>query len=95
MDDSWPFADPPNASVVTQHSILKEDRPILLVVHDQEDGGWSFLDGGEFRVEAAMLVALKTVVSHDASIAALADLPLGWQAQRAGPGEPWKREKSE
>ena len=95
MSDSWPFADPPNLSVITQHSIFKEGRPILLVVHDEEDGGWSFLDGGEFRVEAAMLVALKTVVSHDASIAALADLPLGWQAQRAGLGDPWKREKSE
>lgn len=95
MAETWPFADPPNVSVVTQQSILKEGRPILLVVHDEEDGGWSFLDGGEFRVETAMLVALKTVLDHDASIAALADLPRGWQAQRAGPKEPWKREKSE
>jgi hypothetical protein len=95
MVDSWPFADPPNVSVVTQQSIIKEGRPILLVMHDEEDGGWSFLDGGEFRVETSMLVALKTVLSHDASLAALADLPLGWQAQRARPGDTWKREKSE
>jgi len=95
MGDPWPFADPPQVSVVTQRTILKEGRPILLVIHDEEDGGWQFLDGGEFRVEAALLVGLKTVFDHDASIATLADLPLGWQAQRAGPKEPWKRHKSE
>jgi len=95
MRDAWPFADPPNVSVVTQQTILKEGKPILLVIHDEEDGGWQFLDGGEFRVDAAMLVGLKTVLNHDASIAALADLPLGWQAQRAGLEDPWKREKSE
>jgi len=95
MADTWPFADPPSVSVVTQQSLFKEGRPILLVVHDEEDGGWSFLDGGDFRVEAAMLVALRTMIHHDASIAALADLPLGWRAQRAGLKEPWKREETE
>lgn len=95
MTKIWPFADPPNVAVVSQRTILKEGRPILLVIHEEEDGGWQFLDGGEFRVEGAMLVVLKTILSHDSSIAMLADLPPGWQAARAGPGEPWKRQKSE
>jgi len=94
MDQPWPFADPPNVIVVTQQTILKEGKPILFVVHDEEDGGWQFLDGGVFRMDAALLVGLKPVFQHDASIAALADLPLGWQAQRTGPNEAWKREKS-
>lgn len=94
MTDSWPFADPPNVAVFTQRTILEDGRPILLVVHDEEDGAWQFLDGGEFRVEAAMLVALRTMLDRDASIAALADLPQGWQASRTGPEGPWKREKS-
>ena len=95
MVDARPFADPADGSVVTLRSILKEGRSILFVVHDGEDGGRQFPDGGESRVESAMLVGLKTVHHHDASVATLADLPLGWEAHRAGPGEPWKRVKSE
>ena len=95
MNDTWPFADPPDVMAISQRAILKEGRPILLVVHDEEDGSWQFLDGGEFRVESAMLVTLKTILNHDESVAALADLPLGWQAQRTGLGAAWRREKSE
>jgi hypothetical protein len=94
MNDSWPFADPPNAAAITQRTILEGGRPILLVVHDEGGEGWQFLDGGEFRAEEALIVALKTIVLFDASISALADLPPGWQARRTAPGTPWVREKS-
>jgi hypothetical protein len=93
MSDPWPFTERPDEMAVSQRTILKEGRPILLVVHDGEDGTWQFLDGGEFRTEAALLVTLKTVLAHDASMATLADLEPGWQARRAGPGSPWVRER--
>ena len=95
MDEGWPFEDPPNVAVFTQRTILEGGRPILLVVHDQEDGGWQFLDGDGVRMDAALIVSLKKMLHHDASIAELADLPLGWQARRTEPGAPWLREKSE
>jgi hypothetical protein len=95
MDEAWPFEDPPNVAVFTQRTILEEGRPILLVVHDEDDGGWQFLDGDDVRMDAALLVSLKRMLNHDASIAELADLPVGWQARRAGPRAPWIREKSE
>jgi hypothetical protein len=72
MNDSWPFADTPNAAAITQRTILEGGRPILLVVHDEGGEGWQFLDGGEFRAEEALIVALKTIVLFDASISARA-----------------------
>lgn len=95
MDEKWPFEDPPNVGVFTQRTILEEGHPILLVVHDEEDGGWQFLDGGPVRMDSALLVLLKNILRHDPSLAGLADLPPGWQARRTGPGAPWVREKSE
>lgn len=91
MTVDWPFNDPPNVAVITVKSIVKEGKPILLVCHDADDGGWQFLDGGDFTTEAAMVVSLKSMLTRDPSIALLADLPLGGEAQRASPGDPWIR----
>jgi hypothetical protein len=92
----WPFQDPPNVAVFTLRRIAKEGRPVLHVSHDEEDGGWQFLDGAAMSVEKdAILVGLGTMIRLDPSLAELADLPLGWEAVRDAPGRPWKRAKSE
>ena len=44
--EDWPFDDPQNVAVVTTREITEENAPILLVSHDEEDGGWQFLPGG-------------------------------------------------
>jgi hypothetical protein len=75
--------------------ILRDGHPILLVSHDAEDGSWQFLTGGTFSTEDAMLVALRTVVKHDPSVCELADLPLGWVAQRESADSPWRRSRDE
>ena len=89
--DLWPFEDPKNVAVFTSRSIAERGNPILLVVHDEDDGSWQFLDGGEFRMEDAMIVALSEIVDIDESIRQLADLPEGWGASRTIGSEPWNR----
>src|SRR5262249_51303476 len=91
MPADWPFADPENLAVFTLKRIVRGESPILRVSHDEEDGSWQFLDGGEVAVEEASLVSLRQMTHIDPSILGLADLPLGWVADRAGPGEPWQR----
>jgi hypothetical protein len=75
--DVWLFADPPNTICVTVREIIEGRRPILLVAHDAEEGGWQFLTGGPFDVSDGMLVTLSNVVRHDRSLRELADLPPG------------------
>jgi hypothetical protein len=87
----WPFDDPPNVAVITTLEIMERRAPILLVSHDEEDGGWQFLPGGPVSVDDGRAVALRSILQLDRSIAQLADLPPGWQASRASPRDPWQR----
>jgi hypothetical protein len=91
MPADWPFTDPENLAVFTLKRIIRGESLILRVTHDEDDGGWQFLDGGEVAVEEASLVSLRQMTRIDPSILELADLPLGWVAERAGPGVPWQR----
>ena len=91
--DTWPFSDPPNVAAITTKQIIRDGHAVLLVVHDEEDGGWQFLHGGAFAVEDGMVVALKTVIHLDPTLAELADLPLGWEATRKDKTQPWSRRK--
>jgi hypothetical protein len=43
--DAWPFADPPNTAAITTRPVLEQSAPILLVVHDADDGARQFLCG--------------------------------------------------
>jgi hypothetical protein len=94
MED-WPFADAPDVCSVTVRQVIQGSEPILLVVHDAENGDWQFLTGGDFHVADGMLVALSNMVRRDSSIAELADLPLGWQVWRASLAGPWQRSPCE
>jgi len=66
--------------------------PILEVSHEEEDGAWQFHSGQTVTTKDLMIVGLDEIVRLDPSIAELADLPLGWQAQRQSINEPWVRE---
>ena len=91
MPDNWPFEDPPNMAVITTRDILEQGAAILLVSHDEDDGGWQFLPNRELLEADARVVALRSIWMLDPTIGALADLPLGWQAWRNAPGDPWRR----
>ena len=90
-NDAWPFDQPQNCLVFTLRSIVFEGEPILYVCHDADDCGWQFLDGQPIEMANAALVSLKTIVSRDASVLELADMPVGWSATRADSSSPWQR----
>jgi hypothetical protein len=88
---AWPFEDPPNVASITTRPVIDGSSWIALVSHDEDDGGWQFIGPEGPNEDQAMVVGLGSVLKRDASIAELADLPLGWQAWRDGPDEPWQR----
>jgi hypothetical protein len=91
MDSDWTFADPKNVAVLISGSVLRGDSAILHVRHDDDDGGWQFHGGGELSEDDAKLVSLHQVILLDPSLRELADLPLGWTANRDSNAAPWKR----
>jgi len=93
-DSDWPFNDPKNVAVFTTKNIVREGKMALIVTHDEDDGSWQVLDGSDVDIENAMLISLYSIVKLDPSIAALADLPIGWKAWRTDVSSPWQREKS-
>ncbi len=57
-------------------------EPVTYVSHDAEDGAWQFLgdsmsDGGD-----PVISCFHHPIDRDPSLAELADLPLGWYAER-------------
>lgn len=92
--DQWPFADPKNVAVVTLRSIVKGGRPILHVTHDADDGARQFLEGSTVSEDNASVVSLEEITRIDPSVMELADLPLGWYANRSTATEPWRRGRS-
>ncbi len=91
MND-WPFDDPENVATMTVRQVTHDGQPILLVVRSADDGMWQFLTGGPISMADAMIVSLRGVFRLDPTIGELADLPLGWTAERSAPGQPWQRQ---
>ncbi|MGH8050033.1 MAG: hypothetical protein ACREPB_05170 [Arenimonas sp.] len=89
--NNWPFADPRNVAAFTVRQIMSKEQPILLVVHDNDDGTWQFLTGSFLETADFMLVSLEEIVRVDHTVSELADLPLGWQTSRMAIGQPWSR----
>jgi hypothetical protein len=86
----WPFDEPENVATMTVRQVTDGEEPILLVAHDADDGMWQFLTGGPIEMADAMLVSLREVYRIDSTIGELADLPLGWTAERSAVGRPWR-----
>ena len=91
MNTDWAFEDSPNTATITTVKVLERRAPILLVTHDEDDGGWQFLCGTTNDDADARIVGLGTIVKWDASVNELADLPLGWRAWRESIDAPWQR----
>ena len=91
----WKFPDPPHSSAYLSETVYNGKEPITYVSHDADDGAWQFLghsmDGGGGPV----LACLHHPIDGDPSLKELADLPLGWWAQRSAPGATWVRGQHE
>src|SRR5689334_1057666 len=88
-DGKWPFADPENVAAICCSHVL-EGHPILRVTHDDDDGAWQLLCGQPHEGSEARVVCLGCMVAREPSLASLADLPLGWCADRDDAGTPWQ-----
>lgn len=88
---NWKFPDHPHTGVYLSETVHKGTEPVTYVSHDTEDGAWQFLgdrmsDGG-----GPVISCFHHPIDNDPTLAELADLPLGWYAEREKPGEPWIR----
>ena len=90
---SFPFDENPKVAVMTCIHVIKENKPILYVSHDSDDGMWQFLCGGTHQTEDAMIVGLYEIYERDNSLVALAELPLGCSAERKYVGANWTARK--
>jgi hypothetical protein len=71
-------------------TIMRGERPILLVLHDA-DGSWHFLDGEHVDVAERVPVQLVGVLEAHPDLAGAARVPPGWAVVRESPSAEWKR----
>jgi hypothetical protein len=90
IEEPWSFPDPPDTAAFTSKRIAFDDHPVLVVVHNA-DGAWQFLDGQDVTSDDVVLVHLAHVVGANEGVVEVADLPYGWEAERATEGSPWVR----
>jgi len=88
---NWCFADPPNLAAFITISAFEHGVPILYAEHAADDGAWTFLDSPNWTLDDMIAVCLMHVVDLDPSLRELADLPLGWAAERPARGASWQR----
>jgi len=87
---NWKFPDTPHTGVYLSKAVQAGTEPVTYVSHDADDGAWQFL--GDSMIESGgVLVCLHHPIDADSSLVELADLPIGWWAERESPGEPWHR----
>ena len=88
----WPFEEAERTATYSCCHVIEEGHPILRVAHDEEDSAWQFLCGQPHVSEEGRLVCLGCMVVHDGTLVELADLPLGWGADRESSKTSWIRE---
>ena len=96
MDRHLPFpfpggAFPATLGAVVQRTVLHQVEPARLVVHDL-DGDWAIGDGvnDPNLPDACMATHIAHVVALDPTLATLASLPPGHQAERGSPADEWQ-----
>jgi hypothetical protein len=90
----WPFQDPPNVAAFTDRLVTEKGHPIVFVSHEEADAAWELMGPEDPRPEQRVVLCLQHLVERDPSLRELADLPLGWRAERASPRKPWKRTRN-
>ena len=90
---NWKFLDPPHTRVFLSETVHNGTEQVTYVSHDAEDGAWQFLGDSMSDGGGPVISCFHHPIDHDPSLAELADLPLGWYAERAKVGEPWTRKK--
>ena len=81
MAGAWKSLNPEKVAAFAVEEVLSRKSPVLYVGHEVSDGMWHFSGRGEVTVEQMRLMSL-------------ADLPLGWFAERETREAPWVRQPS-
>lgn len=87
----WKFTDSPHTNAFLSQTVYDGAEAITYVSHDADDGAWQFLGDKMDEGGGPVLVCLHHPIDNDSSLKELADLPIGWCAQRSATGEPWIR----
>ena len=85
----FPFNAKPNTACITCSHILDENKPILYVSHDYDDGCWQFLCGKEHSIKDSRVVSLSEIYKLDKSIQKMAHLEQGKSAYRNNKKSKW------
>lgn len=91
---AWIYPDPPHTQAYLSKTVYEGDEAITYVSHDA-DGDWQFLGDSMANGGGPVLVCLHHPIDGDASLLELADLPLGWCAERENVDRPWVRMRHE
>jgi hypothetical protein len=92
---NWKFPDPPHTRVFLSEAVHSGAEPVTYVSHDVEDGAWQFLGDSMAGGAKPAISCFHHPIDKDPTLNDLSDLPLGWWAERAKPGEPWVRHQDE
>jgi hypothetical protein len=95
MSKRWPFDQSRNVAALTTRQVLREQHPILNVVHYSDDHSWAFTCGTTDDPDDGLVVHMGHLVDLDSTLLAIADLPPGWGAVRESIGAEWDRYPSE
>jgi hypothetical protein len=87
------FPDPPHTGVFLSESVHNGSETVTYVSHDSDDGAWQFLGNSMADGGGPVLSCFHHPIDRDPSLSELADLPLGWCAERTKVGEPWIRRR--
>ncbi len=87
----WAFSDLPSARAYLSQTVLDGTEPVTYVSHDADDGAWQFLGESMADGGGPVLACLHHPIDADSSLLELADLPIGWYAERESPAHPWIR----
>jgi Domain of unknown function (DUF4262) len=88
---AWHFGNGGNSAVATTMLVGGKKRPILEVVHTNEDM-WCFLWAKATPKKDIVLAGMGHMVKMDPTINELAQLPRGWRASRSVVGSEWMTE---
>jgi hypothetical protein len=92
---NWKFPDSPHTGVFLSAAVQTGAEPVTYVSHDIEDGAWQFLGDSMVGEGKPVISCFHHPVDKDPTLNELGDLPLGWCAERAKPGDPWIRREHE
>jgi hypothetical protein len=94
---SWPFDVPPGTIVVTSTFVTERRMPILYVTHEHDEREgiiWQFHCGNnDYDPSVLLLVRLDEILALDASLAQVAQVPVGFCARRSTVDDAWRFER--